>query len=389
METQMQQLVQRLAEIEPLDEPPGEAGVTYISAAGTARACAPVISAYLDMSLRAVGTRPAKRSGAIVLRERLREIARTFWPRGAAYRAVQADADRIEQYLIEQASPAARGIAVFASAQHHLFEVLETSEPFENEVSVRATPSLFQLVRLLDDQETAVVAVVALNVARLFVMRSGRLIEAEHRVDDPKFYHKIRGTAVMNQKRYQHHADMTRAEFAQEVAGMVERLVQREGAAHVVVAGEQEAIMLLRGALPQPISKLVAEQSPRLDVRTPMDIIAEEAEPVLRRAEVDEKHGVVEQLLAGVQADELGIVGIEPTRAALDSGQVDVLVLSGTAAFPVETRSQLIELAARTGARVEVVSGGTALDQLGGVGAVLRYRISALTEAGTSLAPLA
>jgi peptide subunit release factor 1 (eRF1) len=351
------------------------------------RQCAPVISVYLDMSLRAVGTRPSERSGDIVVRNRLREIARTFWPRGVAYDSVIADADHIERYLAEEASPASRGIAIFASSQHHLFEVLESPEPFENEVSVRAEPSLFQLARLLEDQETAVVAVVALNVARLFLMRSGRLVEAEHRTDDPKLFHKVRGANAMNQKRYQRHAEMTRADFAQHVAGMVEQLVKQEGAVHVVVAGEQEAVALLRQALPPYVSKLVRQQSPRLDVRTSPGEIAEEVEPVLREAEEDEDRSVVERLVAGVRAGELGVAGIEPTRAALQAGQVDVLVLSGTTAFPPETRSMLIELAERSDSRVEIVDGNATLDQLGGVGAVLRYHMVGLPQPGVSAAP--
>lgn len=377
METHLRKLMQRLAEMEPLDEPPGQAGVIYTTTSGDTRICAPVISAYLDMSLREVGARPEERTGAVVLRDRLREIARTFWPRGTAYDAVLADTERIEEYLVEKASPAARGIAIFASAQHHLFETLETSDAFENEVSVRATPSLFQLARLLDDQETAVVAVVALNIARLFVMRSGRLIAMEGRADDPKLYHKIRGTAVMNQKHYQRHADITRADFAHEVAGMVERLVRQQGATHVVVAGELEAIAQLTHALPPQISKIVVEQTPRMDVHTPSEVIANEVEPILRQVEADEGRDLIARLLEGVQAGELGVAGLEPTRAALQAGQVDMLAISNATTFPAETRSELIELAERTGAQVEIVDENPALDRLGGVGALLRYRTRA------------
>lgn len=375
MEEHLRKLIQLLADLEPLDEPPGQAGVQYTSGTGTTRICAPVISVYLDMSLSEVGARPEERTGMVVLRDRLRDTARAFWPRGQAHDAVVEDTQRIEQYLSERASPSARGIALFASAQHHLFETLETSEPFKNEVSVRATPSLFQLARLLDDRRTAIVAVVALNVARLFVLRAGQLTEVEHRDDDPKLYHKVRGTAVMNQKHYQRHADLTRAEFAREVAGMVERLAQQEEAVQVIVAGEQEAIALLRHALSPYIREMLTQQSPRLDVRTPRDAITEEVEPLLRQAETDDARTVVEQVLEGVEAGELGVAGVEPTRTALQRGQADILALSSTAEVPDETRSQLIELAERTGARIEIVDEITPLDQLGGVGAVLRYRL--------------
>jgi peptide subunit release factor 1 (eRF1) len=387
MATRLRQLVRRLADVTPLDEPAGEPGVNAFTAGGATRSCAPVISVYLDMSVRDVGARPEERTGLVVLRGRLREIAQSFWPRGAAYDAVQEDAARIERYLAKQASPAARGIALFASAQHGLFETLEAPEPFTNEVSVRAEPSLFQLARLLDDAETAVVAVVALNVARLFVLRAGQVIESAQHADDPKLYHKIRGTNAMNQKRYQNHADMKRTDFARQVADMVEQLARREGAQHVVVAGELEAIARLRHALPPHIISIVSQYSPRLDARAPMSAIAAEVEPLLRAAEREEERDVVERLVEGVQADALGVAGLEATQAALGAGQVDVLVVSGTAAFPAETRSALIELALRTGARVEVVEQSATLDHLGGVGALLRYRVAGLALPHVSTAP--
>jgi peptide chain release factor subunit 1 len=302
---------------------------------------------------------------------------------------VLADADRIERYLATAASPAARGIAIFASAQHGLFEALETPEPFTNEVAVRAEPSLFQLARLLDDTETAVVAVVALNVARLFAVRAGRLIAAEQRTDDPKLFHKVSGTNAMNQKHYQSHANMRRAEFARQVAGMAEQLVRREDARHVIVAGELEAITRLRQALSPHIVSMLSEHSPRLDVHAPVSAIAAEVEPLLRAAERDEERDVVERLLAGVQADELGLAGLEATQAALRAGQVDVLVLSAATVFPAETRSALIELAVRSGARVEVVAESATLEHLGGVGALLRYRVASLTPPEVSAMPTA
>jgi peptide subunit release factor 1 (eRF1) len=341
------------------------------------------------MSLHESGARPVEHPGLVVLRQRLHEIVQSFWPRGVAYDAAQADAERIVWYAAGQASPRARGLALFASAQHGLFETLKAPEPFANEVSVRAEPSLFQLARLLDDAETAVVAVVALNVARLFVLRTGQLIPLARRADDPKLYHKIRATNAMNQKHYQHHADMMRADFAHQVANMIEQLVRREGAQHVIVAGELEAIARLRQALPPPITGILSEHSPRLDAHAPMRTIFAAVEPLLRAAEREEERGVVERLLEGVRADELGVAGLEPTRMALRAGQVDVLVLSAQAAFPPQTRSALIELALRTSARVEVVEENATLDHLGGVGALLRYRLAGLPAPEVAPVPTA
>jgi hypothetical protein len=73
-------------------------------------------------------------------------------------------------------------------AGQSLFEAVEAGVPFENQVAVGPWPDLFQLTLLLDEQETAVVAVVDSNTSRLFVTRMGRLEHAGGADDDAKYY---------------------------------------------------------------------------------------------------------------------------------------------------------------------------------------------------------
>src|SRR3712207_1018215 len=92
----MHELLRRLAALEPTD--------------------VPVVSVYLDMRPEATGAAPGRRSGEIVLKDRLREIEKTFLPRGADLDSFQADAARIERYLAEEYTPATEGLALFACA---------------------------------------------------------------------------------------------------------------------------------------------------------------------------------------------------------------------------------------------------------------------------------
>ncbi len=120
----------------------------------------PVLSIYLDMGPRETGENPAVRTGLIVLKDRLRRIEKTLWPRGPAFNSFQADAARIDQYLADEFPLTAYGLALFTCAGRDLFEVVTVGTPFENQVSAGPLPDLFQLARLLEEQETAVVAVV-------------------------------------------------------------------------------------------------------------------------------------------------------------------------------------------------------------------------------------
>jgi hypothetical protein len=388
MNTSVQDLLRRLAHVAPQEVPEGEPGVRVLGAPEAPRAFAPVLSVYLDLRPQAHGERPAVRASRVLLKERLHQIAQTFWPRGMAYDAVRADAARIERFLDTRVSPASQGVAIFASTPLTLFEALEVEVPFDTQVSAGATPDLFQLARLLDDQETAVVAVVNIHMARLFVTHRGGLREIRGLADDPKFYHMVHGTNAMNQAHYQRHARSVRGQFAAEVAERIEQLVAREQPTHVVLAGEAPAIALLRQALAPHIARLVHEPPLTLDIDATGDEILEEVAPLLRAAEAEQDRAVVDQLVEAVRADRLGVAGVQATRRALANGQADVLVLAADVPLPRETRSELIGLAANTDAAIEVVDESPALRQMEGVGALLRYRVGASPTAREAPPPV-
>ena len=338
--------------------------------AGLGPGDAPVLSVYLDM--RPHGTEPALRPGLLLLKERLRAIEKTLWPRGVAYDSVRADAARIARYL-DDVPPDAQGVALFTCAAADLFETVTVGVPFENQVVAAPVPDLFQLARLLDEQETVVVAVVDTNTARIFVTRTGYLDEVGGPDDkNTKFYRKV-SLGGLNEARYQRHADERRAEFAREAAAEIQRVVQDEGAARVILAGDEVAIPLLRAALAPRVDALVQDVL-RLQIRAPRNEVAAEIEPILAGLEAEEEQARADQLIGAIRGSGLGVAGAEPTGRALEHGQVDVLLLDPTAELDEALRGEFVRLAVATGATVEIVENYEPFRQLGGVGALLRYR---------------
>ncbi len=333
----------------------------------------PVLSVYLDMRPQATGEDPTVRSGLIVLKDRLREIEKTFLPRGDDLDSFRADAARIEEYLAQDFPPEAHGLAIFACAGRRLFETVVVSVGFDNQVTVGPAPDLFQLARLLDEQETAVVALVDTNTARLFVTRRGWLQEVGGPDDDTKYYGK-RAVGGWSQARYQRHTDEVRASFAREVAAELDTLTERVGATRVILAGDEVAIPHLRAALPRRVADLVHGEVLRLDIRTAPDAVKEEIDPLLAAMEAEDAHSIADRLVGAVRGDGLGVAGLRRTRAALERGQVDTLLIDPAADVEEETRGELVRLAATTSSAVEVVEGHEPFRRLGGVGALLRYR---------------
>jgi peptide subunit release factor 1 (eRF1) len=253
--------------------------------------------------------------------------------------------------------------------------VLETGVPFDDEIVLEPVPELFQLAHLADEQETAVVALVDTNTARMFVTRRGFLHEVGG-PDDDNFWYRQRNTGGLNHKRYQRRVENRRLGFAREMAEAIEALVAHKGASRVILAGDAVAIPLLHQALSPQLEPLVSEQILRLDIRTPRDDVQAEIAPLLAQIEADESHGAATRLIDAVREQGLGIFGVQETRDALMHGQVETLVLAEEAPLSPRDRNELVHLAASSGADVETVKGHATLAEMGGVGALLRYRLS-------------
>jgi peptide chain release factor subunit 1 len=191
--------------------------------------------------------------------------------------------------------------------------------------------------------------------------------------DDESVHYRKRSMGGWSQARYQRHIEKHRADFAGEAAGQIERLIDREGATRLVLAGDEVAITPLREALSPRALSLVEGEPLRLDIRTPPDAVASEVYPLLARAEADEACSIGDRLVSAVRAGGLGVVGLEATRKALEYGQADTLVLDEDAPIDGEARRLLVSQAATTSADVEIVRGHESFSDLGGVGALLRY----------------
>jgi ribosomal protein L30E len=334
-----------------------------------------VLTVYVDLRPHTTGENPGMRAAHTVIRDRLRDIEKTLLPRGQALDDFRADTARVNRFFDDHAEPYLHGVALFACHHLNLFEVLETGVPFDDQIVLEPVPDLFQLARLADDHETAVVALVDTNVARIFVTRQGFLHEVDGPSVDPVFT-RHRNTGGLNHKRYQRRVLNRRMDFSREMASALKTTVEHEGATRVILAGDDVVVPLLHRTLPSTLEPLVSEEVLRLDIRTPRADVHSEIAPLLAQIEADESRDVATRLIESVREQGLGVLGTEETRDALSRGQGDTLVLAEEAPIATRDRNELVHLAAVSGAAIETVSDHKMLIAAGGVGALLRYQLS-------------
>lgn len=342
----------------------------------------PVLTLYLDTRTDQHG----QRAFGPYLRQTLHDRVASF-PPGAARDSLAADAARVERWVAEELPATAQSTAIFAcrvGAPDGLFEALPLQMPIDDsEVHVQPVPHLYTLARLLDAHPRCAVVLLDSRSARIFVVGLRRV---ESRMRLAKESPSRTDVGGWSQARYQRHVDELRRQHVQEVIDVLERVVRADAVAHVLLAGDAVVLPLIRDALsPSLAAKVVDVLS--LDIRTPEHAVLDAVLGRLREEDARDDATAVARLFDEARGSGLGVLGPRDTVAALRLGQVDrVLVSRALGGQPrlgdVDARehedvaSQIVTLARRTDASVRFIEDASLLEHVGGVGAILRYRLT-------------
>ena len=94
------------------------------------------------------------------------------------------------------------------------------------------------------------------------------------------------------------------------MAGRIERLVDATRSGQVVLAGDVEAVALVRRALAPGKAGLLVEPARGLEIGATREAVLDDVAPLLAAAEAQRGRSVVERLVEAVQAEGLGVVGL-------------------------------------------------------------------------------
>jgi hypothetical protein len=376
LETPLREQLNRLTAFEPAD--------------------APVLSLYLDMRTDQHG----RRNHDVFLRKAFPERRRVLT--NHARTSYDKDVQRISDYL--GAVPASvHAVAIFAcAARNDFWEAFALEAPFENHwLFIGSVPHLYPLMRVNDRFPRYAALLVDTNAARLFVFGLGTR-EAQTEVHNAKTRRTSMGGSA--QARYQRHIENFHLLHMKEVVDELDRVVREEALERVVVACDAVARPLLMEQLPKHLAEKVIDLL-ALDVNTPEHQILAKTLETLRTHDAagDAEH--VQRMLDAWNAGGLAVVGPEETLQALERGQVEELLITASpellrrakeltgnvAPGPVDVDTSAPNVTAdsdryrladhfvvhahMSAARIRFVEDPALLAKVGGVGALLRFRI--------------
>jgi peptide subunit release factor 1 (eRF1) len=348
LETPLREQLDRLAGIEPSDRS--------------------IISLYLDMRPDQNGQRTPMET---FLRNSLGEQGRSL--SGPARDGFDQASERISQYLAEEAPKSARGLAIFASTTGDLFEAIPVDVPVEQpSMHVDTVPQLYPLARLNDQYPRYAALLVDTNSADLYVFALGAKTRQESVQNE-----KTRRTSVggWSQARYQRRADNFHKQHMKEVVDLLDKVVSQERLNHIVIACDEVAKPVLMEQLPKHLAEKVIDMV-SVDVKSlPEHQLLSETMSALRQADARTDAEHVQQMLDAWRAGGLAVAGLEATVRALDMRQVEELLIAARPDGVKGPADELVAKAQQNSARIRFIEDDNLLADVGGVGALLRFKI--------------
>jgi peptide subunit release factor 1 (eRF1) len=328
----------------------------------------PVLSLYLNTQPDQHG----RDNFDTFLRKELAERVRTYRADGPERQSLERDAQRVREF-VATLEPSANGLALFACSGADLFEAIPLAAPTdEHRLYISSIPQLYPLARLADEYPRYAVLLADTQCARLFVV-AGNRVESRQTVEGVKTRgHKMGG---WSQARYQRRVQNERAHHAKEVVDRLGRLVTEEQISSIVLAGDEVVMPLLRAELPKDLADRVVDVV-ALDIRAPEHEILNAAQALMQQKDATTDTERVEALFDAYRSNGLGVVGAEATERALEMGQVDELLIGGdSGSLNADTSTRLIAAARQTAARITIIQEASLLASVGGVGALLRFKV--------------
>jgi peptide chain release factor subunit 1 len=353
----------------------------------------PVVSVYLNTEWADEQQRERAR---IFLKNALGEARARGW-------ADAADLDWVEatgRALIErEAHEGANGAVLFACQAGGLREVHPLRVPFEDTFVVDAKPYVRPLAGVVDDTPPSLVVFVNGESARLIALDTTGVAGEARLEADVEGRHAMGGWAALAQSRYQRHIQAHRDEHYEAVAAAVTDWTARFGARHLVLAGEERAVVALRKRLPETVAARVAGTvaGARHEAAA---VLAARAAELLARVELEVDERGVDDVLAAAAEGRAAVVGVDAAVGAvnrhavrhlyvLESFQEPGAVCEGCGTLQrgvhfrcafcggstrtTELGEAMIERVLASGGAVTTVNRHETLARRGGIAARLRY----------------
>jgi peptide chain release factor subunit 1 len=360
------------------------------------------LSAYLD--LRPDGS--GKKHYPVFLKNRLPELSKLLPSHSREQSLLSQGIKRLQRYLEKDLEPSWKGIALFACASEELFLPIPMPIPPENNLAWSPYPHLFSLLRYADLYRTYAIVVADSRQARLYLVNDGRPEKQLSLFWEDKHTTRF-GRMGWSLPKFQRHIQEHIKQRAKETVENLGKMIPAKKTNLLFTVTEEGMEAEIKKQLPFPLKKKQVPL-PSLDPHDPDHKILSGAFAALQKISRERGEALAKHILDEAQPLGKATAGPEPTMSALQNHQVDRLVfdtrfqahgwrcsrcgLLGMGGLPgaclrcqgetfsAELREDMVLRAQAGGVELFFTENFSPLIKAGGVGSLLKFRISSRTR---------
>lgn len=293
--------------------------------------------------------------------------------------------------------PAKGSVAIFACWLSDFYEKHELSLELAERVVLDSSPYVRPLAEFLDEWETFCIVTLDHKAAGIYVVDGADIDHVDRARGDIKNHVRKGG---WSQQRYERRRDKQILHYCREISERLEALHREEHFDRLLIAGDKTLIKELQGHLTPAMQARVAAAEPLKAGLSEQELL-EAMRPAFFDGERDAERELFETIREERFHGGRAATGASATLTALAEGRVDQLLVEraldhagarcrsceqlmqgkpercthcgGAGVFSVDLVNEMVELATKTGARVEFADPIEGLTKWGGVAALLRY----------------
>jgi protein required for attachment to host cells len=270
-----------------------------------------------------ISRRPSRQE----VERQLVELLDRYGPHGPAFESLKADCDRLKTYLDEDLDPAAHGVVVIACHHESIFSPVPLDVPVATGAVAGPIPSLRPLVHAAEDYPSYAVLVADQDEAHLWLIERLTWERAVELEGDKYPVHQQQGG--WSQRRYQTRADERVEHFAKAVAEETRRAFEEysQEIEYLIIAADEPMFSALKDEFHESVAKKIIGRI-QVSVEAYLTQVIDEAEPVVLQEERRRELEAVAAARDGAAAGGKGVTGPEDTLTALETRQVQTLVMN-------------------------------------------------------------
>ncbi len=318
---------------------------------------------------------------------------------------LQDDVFTVERFFDHEYDWSGRSVAIFSCAAEGYLKAFPLAVPLRSRVRVSNQPHVKPLADILDAFGGYGVALVDKQGARLFYFHLGELIEQEGTVGETVRRTKRGGSSQFPGRRggtagQTNYAEEVADRNMRDAAEFAARFFSDKNVRRVLIGGTEDNIASFRSLLPKAWQSLIVGQFP-MAMTASKDEVQSRAMEVGLQAEKRREAHLVKTVVNGAAKGRGGVTSLAGTLSALHDGRVHTLLIQegfrapgyscrgcgyltaneiDTCPFCGKTMENIpdaVELAVhkvmQLGGDVEVLHDEKVTEEIGNIGALLRY----------------